>query len=657
MKHDPRPLCFVIIAMFLTMSLSIGVAAAQQRQDSLLATFASVQDDSVRLDSMMNTAFQLGFSEPSLGLWLINACKNEVESSARPIHPRHKVNVWLIRGAIYYNLVIIDLAFSDFLQAIHLADSLGYESGRANALNNIANLQERQHQYVEAIESFREARRLLLKLGRKRNAMIALTNIANVYIGLEEYDRAIEVCDSALLEIASTDDLRAYSLIYNFLGEAYLAKKNYAAALRYADLRLAMDIQRKDDFGRLDGHQLRAKVNMAMEINGLATEDVMHALELAQALDVDAEVVECYDYLARLARNKGDVQASVDWLEKSRALLDSIRANESKTALANFQALYEVNQKDAEINLLSKDKEIQASRLLNVWYLFGLVSVALVAMAVLVIVLFRNIKARRRINLELQAKNEQILAQHAQISQQNTTLTNLNHEMAGILHVVAHDLKAPLSQVAGLIAALEDAGNLNASQHKMLGMVKRVTHNAGNLVQDLVELGSAEQQAPLQMTTVALKALVEEVALSFSGEAARKSITLSTSLPEHEALCKTAPNHLRRILENLLSNALKFSSPGKKVSISLSQDGTSHLIRIQDQGPGISPEDQNNLFRKFHKLSARPTGGESSSGLGLAIVKTLVDQLGGEISLQSELGLGSTFTVRIPARVSLTRLD
>jgi signal transduction histidine kinase len=653
MKYTSRSLFLVIVAMLLTMRLSIGVAAAQHRQDSLLATFASIQDVDLRLDSMNGVAFELGFSDPGLGLELLDAAEKEAKAQGRQ---KALVSVKSTRGSIYYNLFIYDLAISNFSESFYLADSIGYESGRAVALNNLANIQDEQHLYKQAIESYREARSTFLKVGQKRHAMITLSNIGNSYIGLGQYDRAIEVCDSALLEVGSSNDLMAYILIYEFLGQSYLAKKDYAAALRCADLKLQKAAERKDDFGLIDGHQLRAAVNLATQQYRLAHSDLIHALELAKALEVDDELVQCYDTLAKIAHLEGDAEAAFDWMAQSRTCLDSIRSKENKTALANFQALYQVHQKDAEINLLSKDKEIQATRLLNVWYLFGLVLLGLIALAVLVVVLFRNNKARRRINLELQAKNEQILAQHEQISQQNSTLThqneqlnNLNHEMAGILHVVAHDLKAPLSQVTGLLLGIEEDGNLKPAQHKMLGMAKKVTHNAGNLVQDLVELGSAEQQAPLQMTPLALKDFVTEVALSFSGEAARKSITLSTSLPEHDVMCETEPNHLRRILENLISNALKFSVAGKKVGISLSQDGTGHLIRIQDQGPGISPDDKRNLYRKFRKLSARPTGGESSSGLGLAIVKTLVDQLGGEISLQSELGVGSTFTVRLPA--------
>ncbi len=642
-----------MIAMIGTVCVGASSLAAQQKNDSLLATFAGIEDDSTRLDSMIKVAFELGFSDPVLGLWLAEKSEAEAKSQRRS---RMQVRAQLVRGSDYYNLRILDKALSHFLEALNLADSIGYAKGQANAWNNIANVQADQGHNLEALESYRNSRRTNLRLGSKHNAMIALSNIATIYIALGEYDRGIAVCDSAFKEIDDPNDDRSYGSIYMTLCTAYDTLGNLPKAIQNIDLAIEKFEKIGDDYDLLKGLLSKAEVLNKQGMVDQALQAVNRALQMGLELGGLEEAVGCYNLLSKIAKAKGDAVTALEWMEKSKALSDSIRTEESETALANYQALYEVNQKDAEIDLLNKDKEIQEAKLSNVWYLFGLVSVVLLAMISVVVILVRSNKARRRINLELQGKNEQILKQHEQISVQNTALSdqneqlnNLNHEMSGLLHVVAHDLKAPLNQVTGLLSVVEDEGNLNPTQEKMLAMAKKVTNNAGNLVKDLVELGSAEQQgAQLQKVPVPLKSLVAEVAAAFSADAARKSITIETTLPEEETICQTEPNQLRRVLENLVSNALKFSPQGKSVRISLTQDAGFHRISIQDQGPGISAADQKNLYRKFHKLSARPTGGESSSGLGLAIVKTLVEQLGGEIALTSEVGVGSTFVVSLP---------
>jgi signal transduction histidine kinase len=103
------------------------------------------------------------------------------------------------------------------------------------------------------------------------------------------------------------------------------------------------------------------------------------------------------------------------------------------------------------------------------------------------------------------------------------------------------------------------------------------------------------------------------------------------------------------VLDNLLSNALKFSPPGKSIHVSLHKDQDSVVCSVCDEGPGLSPEDQAHLFQRGVRLSPVPTGGEPSSGYGLAVAKELVEQLGGSIWCESELGKGSCFSVRLPA--------
>jgi len=113
-------------------------------------------------------------------------------------------------------------------------------------------------------------------------------------------------------------------------------------------------------------------------------------------------------------------------------------------------------------------------------------------------------------------------------------------------------------------------------------------------------------------------------------------------------LVLTDENYLHRIVDNLLSNAIKFSTTGSTVEVTAATANHSLVIRVKDTGPGFLEEDKPFLFQKFKKLSARPTGGESSNGLGLAIVKTLVDRLKGDISLETSRGQGSEFVITLP---------
>jgi len=106
---------------------------------------------------------------------------------------------------------------------------------------------------------------------------------------------------------------------------------------------------------------------------------------------------------------------------------------------------------------------------------------------------------------------------------------------------------------------------------------------------------------------------------------------------------------LCRILDNLLTNAMKFSENGKTIHLNIWEENKKIYFSIKDEGPGISEEDQKKMFKKFQKLGAQPTAGESSTGLGLSIIKALVGKLSGQIEVKSQLGKGSEFIIILPS--------
>ena len=119
-------------------------------------------------------------------------------------------------------------------------------------------------------------------------------------------------------------------------------------------------------------------------------------------------------------------------------------------------------------------------------------------------------------------------------------------------------------------------------------------------------------------------------------------------MPNGETLIVADALALDQILDNLVSNALKFSPAGGRVSLAITSQATSVACSIQDFGPGFTEEDFNRMFRRYGRLSARPTAGEPSTGLGLSIVRKLVEALKGELACENIPGAGAKFTVRFP---------
>jgi signal transduction histidine kinase len=148
-----------------------------------------------------------------------------------------------------------------------------------------------------------------------------------------------------------------------------------------------------------------------------------------------------------------------------------------------------------------------------------------------------------------------------------------------------------------------------------------------------------------------LAVFVPEILRSFQQEASVKNIRVHFQNKSVQGLAVTDQQYLRRIMDNLMSNAIKFSGQGTNIYVKLADSPDQISLAIRDEGPGITPDDQLRLFKKFQRLTARPTGGESSTGIGLSIVKVLVERLHGEIKVNSVVGKGTEFAVSLPKMI------
>jgi signal transduction histidine kinase len=148
-----------------------------------------------------------------------------------------------------------------------------------------------------------------------------------------------------------------------------------------------------------------------------------------------------------------------------------------------------------------------------------------------------------------------------------------------------------------------------------------------------------------------LKSFITEIIKGFDSTAKIKKIEIKFDYQCNAINIATDMNFLKRVLYNLISNAIKFSPFEKEIIISVIDTNKTFTISVKDQGPGISEEDQEKLFNKFNKLKNKPTNNESSSGLGLYIVKKLLKNLHGEIEVISEIGEGTTFKLTIPHHI------
>ncbi|OQY59804.1 MAG: hypothetical protein B6245_04720 [Desulfobacteraceae bacterium 4572_88] len=169
------------------------------------------------------------------------------------------------------------------------------------------------------------------------------------------------------------------------------------------------------------------------------------------------------------------------------------------------------------------------------------------------------------------------------------------------------------------------------------------------LINDLLDVSVIESgKLDLRLEKGSLRDLLENRCKISRIIAGRKDITLHTEF-SHIPDLMFDPGRIAQAFDNFTSNAIKYSPPGSNVYISMTQQEDGKVrVRVRDQGPGISEEDQRRMFGAFERLSAQPSGGEKSTGLGLAIVKKIIEAHQGSLEVESQVGSGSSFSFKIP---------
>ncbi len=264
-----------------------------------------------------------------------------------------------------------------------------------------------------------------------------------------------------------------------------------------------------------------------------------------------------------------------------------------------------------------------------------------------------NLRLQRDQNIKLQRAVEE---RTTTLQQRNDELAILDDEKNELMSIVAHDLKNPISVIMGYTALLEESGLSNDDRSLFLQKIHSTSDRMLQLVKNILDANRRESVAiELQLVSIPVSYLTVAIIESYESIALKKNITIHFQAESEEFYVLADEQALQQVLDNLISNAIKYSPFGKNVFVRIKSSVETVRMEVVDEGPGISQEDQKKLFGKFARLSAQPTGGEHSTGLGLSIVKKLVEAMNGRVWCESELGdglpSGATFIVELPAAV------
>ena len=259
--------------------------------------------------------------------------------------------------------------------------------------------------------------------------------------------------------------------------------------------------------------------------------------------------------------------------------------------------------------------------------------------------------------IQIQDRNKGLIAEldskMGELAQINLHLHRTSALKTEFLSTMSHELRTPLVSVIGFSESLLNAENMTEKQRRWLAFIYDNGKHLLSLINDVLDLAKMESGKMRVKSEVLNPAtFLEQVAAPFRILAEKKEIELRVEVPEDLPDAKQDRGKLRQIAANLLSNAVKFTPEGGRITLSASIEGENFVLRVADTGVGIAPENREMVFQKFRQTASSLTREQGGTGLGLSIVRELARLLGGDVSLRSEPGLGSTFTVTVIAKLA-----
>jgi signal transduction histidine kinase len=557
-------------------------------------------------------------------------------------------------GRLFFDQGLLARSYPYFMDALQLFEASKDLSGMAYVYQSLANLYRTQKDFAKSEENLLKALDIRLQLKNTRDIQSAYAYIGRMYQekgDLTKSNYYFAKGDSASIQI--NDEINIAEM-RTFIAENYLLDNKPHEAEKVFKQAFAV-IQKVNNIRLLPrSHNIYGMILLKKGEPQKAKAEFIKARDWAIKIKELESQMEAYFNLSRVAASVKNKQEELINYNHYLLIKDSLHDLDVARQVERVQFELRIQKEEQENALLKLQKKEQEATIANQRAQNIVLIVIASSLLLLGLISWRNGVKRQEANArlakqnaEIESQRVEILKQNEELGRQNHKLSDLNHEKDTLMSIVAHDLKSPLHRIRGLVEVIRLEGGIDEEKKKLLGMIELSTQSGLQLITDLLDVHEIEENPKVLVGSISIEKLLLQRVDAFRSMAIAKGIDIKL---EHGSIdtVKSNEDYLNRILDNLISNAIKFSATGTTITIQSGEEGSKFWLSVKDQGLGFMENDKKLLYQKFKRLSARPTGGESSNGLGLAIVKTLVERLQGEITLNTQPGKGSEFIIKFP---------
>ena len=561
-------------------------------------------------------------------------------------------NCALKMGNLYYDMANFSEAYFYYMQSLNAYEREDDQLGIARMENNLGNVSHDMGRLDDAEKHYQKAYAIYRENGLSTEECGAQGNIGMILYERELYDSALTYFMGVMEKldpdsIGTTEERYILSGVYNNAALAYIELGEQQLALQYFRKGLGLAIRASDEFTEGSVYVNLGSLYGDMKNQDSALFYLHRALRIAQQRGFRSLEMDTFEELAKFHAKQGSYASAYNWMVKYDTLYKSLFNEQQSEQIMQLRSRYE--QEISEQEILQLQSETQLQKMLN-----KLFAVFIVIIIALVIVIAVNLHSKKRTNLMLAERNLQISNAIQKLSESEEELQKLNKSKDRIFSVVAHDLRNPVAAVTGFSELLYD--NFDQfpveTQKEYLLQILQGTQRLQNMLENLLIWARSQMKAvKYQPETIRVYDLLEDCIREVKPNLDHKKVQCQLDVdPPCEVFADRAMMHT--VFRNLVINAIKFSFPGGTIRITSEAFKNDCHIRVSDEGIGIQPEIQAKLFTANEVVSTPGTTGEQGSGLGLVICKEFLERNHGQISVESEPGMGSTFVVTLPVTLN-----
>ncbi|MBE2226578.1 MAG: tetratricopeptide repeat protein [Ignavibacteria bacterium] len=586
-----------------------------------------------KISTLIEEGTKIRQSLPSKALDIFTRALNESETESNEE----------FRTKSLFNIAITYLILGNYNKSIsYFQDALDTSYGQsdpelqAEILRGIAGNNGRKYNYREALKYFYLAEEASIKCWHMENLHLVYQGMASLYTKINLNEKALSYTLKSLEIAEQSRDIGALQTSLMSIGACYYKLGNTEEARKYFEESLANPTQ---PFAEANALHFLSIMKYDEGSFDEADEMANRQIEICEKNNYYDFAALGYRLKGKTMFRKGKFEAALEFYEKGISVLNSVGDKNIKfSILKNIIDTYDKMGETGKItemygklykehtSHLEKDIQVKIEQLD-----------------------FETETELIKKEVEKERENNMMLKKALDdVHLLNDKLKVMHDEKNNLMSILAHDLKNPLQSILSSLKLMKNEKDDSEFREEMSENIREQSGRMLNLINRLLDYRAIESGSiKLNISSFEYETLISKLIKQANIHAVKKGITIFNNCSCGKLKIKSDAELFYQILENLLSNSIKFSPEGSRIQLKCSQHDLFTQFEIEDEGPGFSDDDIKKLYSNFAKLSAKPTGNEHSTGLGLSIVKKLCEILNAEIELKSVRNKGSKFIIKI----------